>query len=321
MKVLANDGISQSGVKKLKEAGFEVIEKKVAQNQLNKYLNDNNITAILVRSATQVRKDLIDACPKLKLIGRGGVGLDNIDVDYAKSKGVAVINTPAASSRSVAELVLGHLLSGIRHLHQSNREMPLEGESNFKQLKKKYKGGELKGKTLGIFGFGRIGRQVAELALGVGLNVIFNDFNIEDGQEETVELSFTDNQKVQIKVKSVSKTELLETADFITFHVPASKNYLISDKEIELMKNTAGIINTSRGGIINESAVDNALNEGQLGFAALDVFENEPHPPVKLLMNPNISFSPHIGGSTREAQERIGEELADQIIEKLGAQN
>jgi len=165
MKILANDGISASGVEQLTQAGFEVITTNVAQEQLVQYINENQIVALLVRSATTARKDLIDACPSLKIIGRGGVGMDNIDVEYAREKGLSVINTPAASSLSVAELVFAHLFGCVRFLHDSNRNMPLEGESNFKGLKKAYaKGIELRGKTMGIIGFGRIGQEVAKIA-------------------------------------------------------------------------------------------------------------------------------------------------------------
>src|SRR5699024_2699673 len=222
MKVLANDGVSESGVKKLEAAGFEVVQKKVAQGQLADYINANDIEIILVRSATKIRKDLIDACPELKLIGRGGVGLDNIDVDYAKNKGMTVINTPAASSRSVAELVFAHLLGSVRHLNKANREMPLEGESNFKMLKKGYKGAELRNKTLGIIGFGRIGKEVAKIALALGMKVIVVD-NDSSG-ELPVELEFADQQKVTLNVQVLTKEEVLKTADFITLHVPAVKN-------------------------------------------------------------------------------------------------
>ncbi len=319
MKILANDGVSQSGVKKLEEAGFEVIQTKVAQNQLENYLNENDIRIILVRSATEIRKDLIDAC-NLQLIGRGGVGLDNIDVNYALEKGISVINTPAASSRSVAELVFAHLFGGVRFLHQANREMPLEGEANFKKLKKGFKGRELKGKTLGILGFGKIGREVAKIALGIGMKVVINDNNTEENEEVPLELEFAGNQKIKVNVKSVSKENLLKTADFVSLHVPAQKDYVIGAEEIKIMKKSAGLINAARGGVVDEVALDIALDERRLSFAALDVFSAEPKPPVKLLMNPDISLSPHIGGSTDEAQERIGVELADQIIAKFGKQ-
>lgn len=322
MKILVNDGISQAGVYKLESAGFDVIQKKVAQQQLANYLNENNISAILVRSATTVRKDLIDACPNLKLIGRGGVGLDNIDVDYAKSKGLRVINTPAASSRSVAELVFAHLLGSVRHLNKANREMPLEGETHFKKLKKSFKGRELKGKTLGVFGFGRIGYQVAKIGLAIGMKVLIYDNKHEDSEQKElpVDLEFANGQSITLQVKIASREQFLKEADFISLHVPAIGKYLIGKEEIEIMKDGAGIINASRGGVIDESAVDQALENNKLGFAALDVYENEPKPPVKLLMNSKMSLSPHIGGSTDEAQERIGIELADQIIAGLGTQ-
>lgn len=320
MKVLANDGISQSGVQKLEEAGFEVIQTKVAQNQLADYLTKNDIRIILVRSATKVRKDLLDSSP-LQLVGRGGVGLDNIDVAYAKEKGVKVINTPAASSRSVGELVFAHLLGAVRNLHLSNREMPLEGEANFKMLKKGYSGNELKGKTLGILGFGRIGRETAKIALGIGMRVITCDPSLKEHETVQVTLSFADHQQIDLPVSVVSKDDLLKTADYVSLHVPAQKDYIIGESELKLMKKSAGLINAARGGVVDEVALDKALAEHRLRFAALDVFENEPKPPVKLLMNPMISLSPHIGGSTAEAQEQIGIELADQIIKHFGSQN
>ncbi|HET8839555.1 MAG TPA: D-2-hydroxyacid dehydrogenase [Flavobacteriaceae bacterium] len=313
MKILANDGISDVGAKALENAGFEVILTKVAQNQLATYINQNNIDVLLVRSATQVRKELIDECPSLKIIGRGGVGMDNIDVEYAREKGLKVINTPAASSRSVAELVFAHLYGATRFLNHANREMPLEGDTKFKELKKSYsKGIELQGKTLGIIGFGRIGKEVAKIGLGNGMKVIARG----DEQEKVpVELEFFNNEKITLEIEKMPLEEVLKQADFITLHVPAKKEYMIGKKEIDLMKKGAGIINAARGGVVDEVALVEALDNGKLAFAGLDVFENEPSPEIKILMNHNISLSPHIGGSTMEAQDRIGTELADQIIE------
>ena len=316
MKVLANDGVSQSGIDKLENAGYEVITKKVAQEQLIDYLNEHKIDVILVRSATKVRKDIIDACPDLKVIGRGGVGLDNIDVDYAKEKGVQVINTPAASSASVAELVFAHLLNGVRFLKNANRDMPLEGESKFKDLKKSYaKGVELRGKTLGIIGFGRIGQATAKVAIGLGMKVVAADAFLE---EATIKVDFFDGQKLDFHIKTISKEEVLKQSDFISLHVPAQKEYVIGKKELEMMKDGAGLINAARGGVIDEVALVEALDNRKLAFAGLDVFESEPKPEIKVLMNPHMSLSPHIGGSTNEAQDRIGVELASQIIDILG---
>jgi len=317
MKVLANDGISQSGVKTLKDAGFEVIEKKVAQEQLKDYLNENSISVLLVRSATQVRKDIIDNCIHLKVIGRGGVGMDNIDVEYARSKGISVINTPAASSSSVAELVFAHLFGGVRKLYDSNRNMPLEGEAKFKELKKAYAGGvELRGKTLGIIGFGRIGREVAKIALGVGMKVIASTKAKEAGKTG-LDLDFYDGQSLNISIETQPVDELIKHADFITLHVPAQGKPVLGAKEIDKMKDGVGIINAARGGVLDEDALLAALETGKVSFAALDTFENEPTPAIKLLMNERISLSPHIGAATNEAQERIGEELAEQIISIL----
>lgn len=315
MKVLANDGISKSGIEVLEKAGFEVITTKVAQEQLKNYLQENNINALLVRSATKVRKDIIDACPDLKLIGRGGVGMDNIDVDYAKSKGVHVINTPAASSSSVAELVFAHLFGGVRYLYAANREMPLEGDSRFKDLKKSYSGGqELRGKTLGIIGFGRIGREVAKIALGIGMKVIASDRT--EGEAE-ITLEFYNHQEIKIPIKTEPVEDLIKHSDFISLHVPAQKEPVIGRDEIKKMKDGVGIINASRGGVIDEVALMEALDTGKVSFAGLDTFEHEPNPEIKVLMNNRVSLSPHIGAATNEAQDRIGVELAEQIIELL----
>jgi D-3-phosphoglycerate dehydrogenase len=316
MKVLANDGIATSGTIALENAGFEVILTTVAQEQLVDYINKNKIDVLLVRSATKVRKDIIDNCPSIKIIGRGGVGMDNIDVEYARSKGIKVINTPAASSHSVAELVFAHLFGMVRFLHDSNRIMPLEGDLRFKDLKKAYaKGVELKGKTLGIFGFGRIGQATAKVALGVGMKVVAYDPYLKGAE---VELDFFDGQKIKFKIDTITKEEVLKQADFLTLHVPAQDKYVISTKEFEMMKDGARIVNAARGGVIDEVALVAALESGKIANAALDVFENEPSPEIQLLMNPNISLTPHIGAATGEAQNRIGSELADQIIEILG---
>ncbi|WP_299252116.1 D-2-hydroxyacid dehydrogenase [uncultured Aquimarina sp.] len=315
MKVLANDGVSQSGIDALEKAGFEVQTTTVAQDQLVDYINENEINVLLVRSATKVRTDIIDNCSSLKIIGRGGVGMDNIDVAYAREKGLHVINTPAASSGSVAELVFAHLYGSVRFLHDANRNMPLEGDSKFKNLKKAYAGGtELRGKTLGIIGIGRIGQATAKIAIGVGMNVIVFDPFIE---EVDIPLDFFDGQSLNFKIKTISKEEVLKQADFFTLHVPAQKEYVIGKAEIEQMKNGAGLINAARGGVIDEVALVEALENGKLSFAGLDVFENEPSPAIKVLMNNKISLTPHIGAATGEAQDRIGQELADQIISIL----
>jgi|TARA_B110000240_G_scaffold98830_1_gene111950 D-3-phosphoglycerate dehydrogenase len=315
MKVLANDGISKSGVDKLIKNGFDIITVSVEQGQLINYINKNDVVVLLVRSATKVRKDIIDNCPGLKIIGRGGVGMDNIDVEYAREKGLKVINTPAASSLSVAELVVAHLYSCVRFLHISNRNMPLEGDTNFKSLKKAFaKGIELRGKTLGIIGFGRIGQEVAKIAIGIGMHVIYYDLH---NDKVSIELTFFDNKKIDFNLEKSSFKDVLSKSDFITLHVPAQKEYVIGEKEFDLMKTGAGVINASRGGVIDEVALNKNINDGKISFAALDTFENEPKPEITLLMNPKISLTPHIGAATNEAQDRIGIELADQITEIL----
>ncbi|PHR12715.1 MAG: 3-phosphoglycerate dehydrogenase [Aequorivita sp.] len=312
MKILANDGISKSGITTLEKAGFEVLTVHVAQEQLQNYINEHKIEVLLVRSATKVRKDIIDNCPSLKIIGRGGVGMDNIDVDYARNNGIEVINTPAASSASVAELVFAHLFGSVRFLHDSNRNMPLEGDTKFKELKKNYGGGrELRGKTLGIIGFGRIGREVAKIALGCGMKVIASDNEVG---EADITLDFYDGQTITLKIKTEPVSELIKHSDFITLHVPAQNGYVIDKEEISQMKKGAGIVNAARGGILNEKALLEAIEDGKISFAALDVFEEEPTPSIKVLMHDKISLTPHIGAATNEAQDRIGIELAEQII-------
>tara|TARA_B100000963_G_scaffold357501_1_gene379876 strand:+ start:1687 stop:2637 length:951 start_codon:yes stop_codon:yes gene_type:complete len=311
MKILANDGISMSGIDALTEAGFDVITTNVAQEQLVSFINKNKIIVLLVRSATTARKELIDACPGLKIIGRGGVGMDNIDVEYAREKGLSVINTPASSSSSVAELVFAHLFGGVRFLFDANRNMPLEGESNFKGLKKAYaKGIELRGKTLGIIGFGRIGQEVAKIALGIGMQVKATDKYID---KVDIPVKLFNGESIKVIIETLKFSEVIKTSDFITFHVPAQKNYVIGKKEIQMMKDGSAIVNAARGGVVDELALINALDDGKLAFACLDTFENEPKPEIKLLMHPKISLTPHIGAATLEAQDRIGLELAMQI--------
>jgi D-3-phosphoglycerate dehydrogenase / 2-oxoglutarate reductase len=315
MKVLANDGISKSGIKALEKGGFEVITTKVAQEQVANYINEHHIAVLLVRSATKVRQDIIDNCPSLKIVGRGGVGMDNIDVDYARSKGIHVINTPASSSESVAELVFAHLFSGVRFLHDSNRNMPLEGDSNFEGLKKAYANGiELRGKTLGIIGFGRIGQSVAKIALGLGMKVIASDKYV--GKAE-VRVDFYNGQFINVEIITEPIEDLLKHSHFITLHVPAQDGYVISKAEIDQMKDNVGIVNCARGGVIDEVALIEALENEKILFAGLDVFENEPNPEIQILMHPRISLTPHIGAATLEAQDRIGTELAEQIISLL----
>ena len=316
MKILANDGISEKAIKTLDAAGFKVLTTKVAQNQLANFINEEQVEILLVRSATQAKKDLIDACPSLKLIGRGGVGMDNIDVTYAREKGIKVINTPNASSHSVAELTFAHLFSGVRFLYDANRNMPLDGDSRFEALKKDYaKGRELKGKTLGIIGLGRIGKAVATIALGLGMKVIAHD---PLQSEATITLSFFDGRTLDFTLQTIGKEELLKQSDFITLHLPAQQEAVIGEKEFQLMKDGVGIINVARGGVVDEEALLHALEHEKVAFAGLDVFQGEPTPSIRILMHPRISLTPHIGAATTEAQDRIGNELAQQIIQIFG---
>lgn len=311
--ILANDGIDTTGKSILEKAGFTVITEKVAQENLAQEINDKGYVALTVRSATKVRKDVIDACPGLKVIGRGGVGMDNIDVDYARSKGIEVINTPAASSNSVAELVFAHLFNAVRFLYDSNRQMPANGGSKFEELKKKYaKGVELRDKTIGIVGFGRIGQYTAKIALGCGMKVLAYDPFVK---EANLHLDIHGTSGVDVTISTVSLEELLDNADMISMHVPGGK--MITAKEIARMKQGVILVNAARGGVIDENDLIEGLNSGKIAHACLDVFENEPTPGEALLTHAKISLTPHIGAATNEAQERIGVELAEKLIGAL----
>lgn len=314
MKILANDGIAAAGKEQLEAAGFTVVTETVAQDDLEAAINNEGYVGLLVRSATKVRQPLIDACPNLKLIGRGGVGMDNIDVEYARGKGLEVINTPAASSQSVAELVMAHLFSCARSVYDSNRQMPANGNSDFKVLKKKYaKGIELRGKTLGIIGFGRIGQFTAKYALGVGMKVVAYDPFLDGAVN--IDLEIHGAGTVSVPVNPVSMDELLGSSDFISLHVPmpADGNAVLGSAEFDKMKDGVIIANAARGGVIDEDALIAALDNGKVATAALDVFVGEPAPRQDVLSHPKLALTPHIGAATGEAQDRIGTELADKI--------
>lgn len=313
MIILANDGLSQKGIDALLSAGHTLLNHRVAQEQLINFLNEHQVEVLLVRSATQVRKELIDQAPSLKIIGRGGVGMDNIDVEYAESKGISVINTPAASSRSVAEMVFAHFFSLARFLHDANRMMPLEGETQFNQLKKSYANAvELSGKTLGIIGFGGIGKEVAQMGIALGMKV---KVATRKPRKEKIELSFFDGQKVQFEITTeVADASFYQDVDFLSINTPKTNGYLLDAEQFEMMKDGVFIVNTARGGVLNEEALLHYIDTEKIAGAALDVFENEPQPELNILMHPQLSLSPHLGGSTIDAQEKIGLELAEQII-------
>lgn len=312
MKILANDGISKLGQTLLENAGFTVITEKVNQEDLITAVNNENYEAVLVRSATTVRKEVIDACPGLKLVGRGGVGMDNIDVAYAREKGVTVINTPAASSQSVAELVMGQLFAISRSLNDSFKNLD---DSNFEALKKKYaKGVELRGKTIGIIGFGRIGQSVASYALGCGMNVVAVDHS---DNTRNIKVEIGNGHEVVVPISPVTDMhEIIGKCDYFSLHIPKQidGSAVFTAKEFALMKDGVRIVNAARGGVVNETDLLEALNSGKVAACGLDVFENEPTPMSALLSHEKIACTPHIGAATLEAQDRIGSELAELII-------
>lgn len=317
MKILANDGISPSGIELLTAAGYTVVTEHVKQEDLIDAINKENYEVLLVRSATTVRKEVIDACPNLKLIGRGGVGMDNIDVSYAREKGLTVVNTPAASSQSVAELVMGKLFSISRFLHDSYKNME-SGE--FKVLKKQYgKGVELRGKTLGIIGFGRIGQSLASYAIGCGMKVIAIGKDSGTISVQLPNIQGIGEVSVPVEVHT-NLHEHLAQMDYISLHVPkqADGSAVLDKIAFDKMKPGVRIVNAARGGVINEDDLLDALNSGKIAAIGLDVYENEPSPRKDLLNHSKIANTPHIGAATVEAQDRIGAELADTIISKFG---
>jgi D-3-phosphoglycerate dehydrogenase len=314
VKILANDGIHPDGRLLLEEANYIVDDDRIPQEELVDRIAEYDV--LIVRSATKVTKAVIDAGKNLKIIARGGVGLDNIDLEYAQAKGIKVFNTPNASSKAVAELTIGHLYALARMLNRSNRE--LAAGADFKKLKKAYETGfQVRNKTLGIVGFGRIGQEVAKIALGIGMSVRAHDPFVQDA-EVGIALNDFPDIKLGVKIYTESLDKVLRESDFITFHIPGVGKPLIGADELAKMKKGVFVINTARGGVIDEQALLAALESGQVAGAGLDVYENEPTPNEKLLKHPCVSCSPHIGASTVEAQSYIGMELADKILNFFG---
>lgn len=296
MKVLICDPIDEKAVARLREAGLSVTVKTgMGEAELVEELK-KGYDAIVVRSATKVRKPAIDAAQGLKLIIRAGVGLDNIDADYAEAKGIKVLNTPKASTDSVAELALAHMFALARALVRATETMR-EG----KWEKKAFHGIELQGKTLGVIGIGRIGQAVARRALCLGMRVLAYDKYVKEPPLPGVRM--------------VSLEELLRESDFVTLHIPPDPaGPVIGAREIALMKDGAFLINCARGGVVDEKALLEALNSGKLGGAGLDVFEEEPPKNMELLKHPKVTLTPHIGAQTHEAQARIGDEIVEILL-------
>jgi D-3-phosphoglycerate dehydrogenase len=296
-KILISDPVSSECIKMLEDAGHEIVQKteKKTPEELAEMIK--GFDAVVVRSATKVRKVAIDAAEQLKLIVRGGVGLDNIDFEYARSKGIEVTNTPTASSQSVAELALAHMLALYRFLPDSNITMR-KGEWN----KKKYKGRELAGKTLGIIGFGNIGKSLAKKALALEMKVLVYDPYVKE---------------TDLDVKLIDFEALITASDIISLHIPHTDetHYIIDKEAISKMKDGVMIINCARGGVVDEKALLDGLNSRKVAFAGIDSFEEEPPTNMELINHPNVSVTPHIGASTVEAQDRVGVEVAKIINE------
>ena len=296
MKVLANDGLEISAINEIKKNGIYIETKHLDKEELIE--NIKNYDVLVVRSNTKVTSDVLEAGAKgnLKLVIRAGVGIDNIDLDYAKKVGIKVSNTPNASSDSVAELALGHMFSVARYIAVANYTMR-NGQWN----KKQYKGSEIAGKILGIIGMGRIGKALAGKAEALGMKIIYADVL---GKQDNLAYEFMDLDN------------LLKVSDYVSLHVPYDKDKgaLISSREISMMKDGAVIINCSRGKVVDEEALLEGLNSGKLAGAGIDVFEQEPSKNTELINHERVSVTPHIGASTKEAQERIGKEVAAIVI-------
>ena len=311
MKILANDGISTSGETLLIEAGHEILNHRVSQEHLVQFINENQVEILLVKNATSIDHQVIDSCKSLKIIGKAGTEMNNVAVDYAIEKGLYVISTPNSYARATAELVFAHFFSLARFLHDSNRMMPLEGDSKFNLLKKTYQNAaELFGKTLGVIGSGSNALEVIKMGISLGMNVII--FN-ENSKSEKVNLDFFDGQKLVFELKSVKFEEILEKSDFISILNTEKSGYLIDSEKFEIMKNGAYLVNIAKGAV-NEVTLVDYLENKKLAGAALDVFENEPKPDVQVLMNPSLSLSPNLATVTTDAIEKTGKELAEQII-------
>ena len=297
VKILATDGMDKSAIEALTQMGHEVVVQFYELEDLKNAVKE--FDAMVVRFATKVRVPVIDAAVeggRLKMVIRGGVGVDNIDVDYAESKGIKVRNTPNSSSISVAELALAHMFSLTRFVGISNVTMR-SGQWN----KKNYVGIELMNKTLGLVGFGRISLELAKRAHALGMKVVYTN---RSGPKE----GYPDYKYVEFD-------ELLKISDFVSIHTPATKDGspIIGKAELDLMKKGSYLINCARGGVVDEVALLDALNSNHLAGAGIDVFMEEPTKNEELLNHPNVSVTPHIGGSTAEAQERIGGEIVELI--------
>lgn len=312
MNVLITYNTTKNSIELLEQNGFTVNTTTVANNQLINYINANRISVLLVKT-THINKVFIDSCPTLKLIGYSGN--QNIDTSYAKEKNIYLINAEEAAANAVAELVFAHLFGMVRFLHQANREMPLEGDSRFNDLKKQFSNGsELQGKTLGIIGLEYAAKDIARIALGIGMKVIGS---CSTTKSITSTVRFFNKQSFSFVIQAQAINEVLSQSDIIVVNLPKQKQYYITEKELGMMQKGVGIINVAHGSIIDEVALVNAIDAKHVKYAALDVFENQPKPEVQLLMNPEISLSPNIARTTIETNEKIGMTLATQIIDLL----
>lgn len=311
MKILANDGISSAGEVLLNNAGHEILNNRISQEHLIHFINENLVDVLLVKNATTINEEIIDSCKSLKIIGKAGINMDNVSANYAIEKGLHVVSTPNSYSRAIAELVFAHFFTLARFLHDSNRMMPLEGDQKFNLLKKSYQNSvELHGKTLGVIGMNFDALEVIKIGISLGMNILAYS---DTPKEEKVTLEYFDGQKLVFEIKSVKFEEILTNSDFLCVMSTEKMGYILDSRQFELMKEGIYIVNIIKGAVNEVSLIDYIENK-KIAGAALDSFELEPKPDIQVLMNPSMSLSPNVATITRDAQEKTGKELAEQII-------
>lgn len=315
MKILASDGLHPTAIDLLTNNGFEVSTTKVAQEQVANYVNKNDIEILIINHGTHVDANLLKNTKNLKAVAKLTNDFENIDLKVADELNIKVFKVKKATIQSQAELIIAHLMSGARNLHQTNREMPLEGDVNFKHLQKHFKEGLIiKGKTLGLIGFDLVAQEVAKMAYCLGIKIIVYE---SKGEPSQLEINFFDHQKINFNVSFCEKQFVLKNSDFISIHQEEKNEYIIDETDFKQMKLGTSIINIQKGKIIDEIAMVDALNHDVLKFAGLDAFENQPHPEIQLLMHPQISLSPNISSYTKNMEENNGIEIAKVLIENF----
>ncbi len=312
MKILGTN-LTLKAKEILKNAQMEIIEEQVSQSKLINFVEEHFIEGIIFDTLEHFNSDIIDACPHIKLIAFKEEIEENSDIQFAKDQGIHIIDIQESTATSKAELCIAHLTGMVRFLHQSNREMPLEGDMNFENLHHNFIGTELKGKTLGIIGINSVCKELVRISIGLGMKPLITD---HEPKNLSVPVEFFDGQTIDFQLEYSDFNELISQSDFLIINTSGNGVYIIDDYHFEKMKKGVGIISISKGGV-NEIALINAIENKKVMFAGLDVFENQPNPEIQLLMNPELSLSPNLSSQTYEAQIKISEELANAIVDVM----